>query len=67
MGAVPYTPTSPNPILEFWRWRALLELKGLGLLDILEKDPDDFWFATWNGLVSLRRPVVAETPPHRGR
>ncbi len=45
-----YVPITPDPILESWRWHALPELKGLGLLDILERGEDDFWFATRDGL-----------------
>ncbi len=45
-----YNPTSPDPITESWRWHELTEFKGLGLLDILERGPDDLWFASRDGL-----------------
>ena len=43
-------PILADPILEPWRWHPLPEVKGLGLLDILQRGPDDFWFASRDGL-----------------
>ena len=48
--AQPYVPILADPILEPWRWHPLPEVKGLGLLDILQRGPDDFWFASRDGL-----------------
>jgi hypothetical protein len=44
--AEPYQPVVPDPITELWRWHEFQEFKGLGLLDILSRGHDNYWFSS---------------------
>ena len=46
----PYQPVHPDPVLESWRWRSFLELKGLGLRCIAEARDGAMWFGVDEGM-----------------
>ena len=46
----PYTPSSPDPVLESWRWRSFPELKGLGLRCMAEDKDGNMWFGVDEGV-----------------
>ncbi len=47
----PYQPVHPDPVLESWRWRSFLELKGLGLKCMAEAKDGAMWFGVDDGVV----------------
>ncbi len=49
--AQPYQPVHPDPVLESWRWRSFLELKGLGLRCMAEAGDGAMWFGVNDGAV----------------
>ena len=46
----PYTPSSPDPVLESWRWRSFPELKGMGLRCMAEDKDGNMWFGVDDGV-----------------
>ena len=46
----PYTPSSPDPVLESWCWRSFPELKGLGLRCMAEDKDGNMWFGVDDGV-----------------
>ena len=50
-GATPYTPVSPDPVLESWRWTRYPQLNGLGLRCIAQARDGAMWFGGGKGIV----------------
>ncbi len=48
---LPYQPTMADPILELWPWRLIPELKGEGVLFMIEGRQDCVWFDVEQGSV----------------
>jgi hypothetical protein len=47
----PYQPVHPDPVLEPWRWRSFLELKGQGLICLIEDRGGAIWFGVDQGVL----------------
>ena len=45
-----YTPNSPNPLLEPWRWQKFTELSGKGLECMIGDQRGNLWFGTAYGV-----------------
>lgn len=52
MATTPYTPASPNPFSEPWRWTTFPELKGHGLRCLTQTEDGVMWFGTDEGVWS---------------